>query len=236
MGAPENEHIFGVQIRESANDGSDFSNADSDYLIAFLGEDKLWHVKDSAGTVTDPFDSGGGAPDDAQYVTYASNGSLSAERVVETPATGGIIAKFIRKTSNEIVNNSATLQDDDALLFAIASSEVWEFQIDVWFMSGTTPDFKHAITVPASATLRWTNTGVAASGTTYGDANIVDASGTSLSHQGNGATTVNTSRIRGHVINSTNAGNVQYQWAQNTQNLSDTTVLANSTIKAWKLA
>lgn len=58
MGAPENEHIYGLGLRESANDGSDFSNPDADYRVFFLGEDGLIHVKDSAGAVTSPYSSG----------------------------------------------------------------------------------------------------------------------------------------------------------------------------------
>lgn len=54
MGVLESAHIYGVQIRESANDGSDFSNADTDYRILFVGEDGLFHLKDSAGSVTTP--------------------------------------------------------------------------------------------------------------------------------------------------------------------------------------
>ena len=52
MAAPESEHIYGIQLRESANDGSDFSNGDVDYRVIFLGEDGLLHAKDSSGTVT----------------------------------------------------------------------------------------------------------------------------------------------------------------------------------------
>lgn len=47
-----------VIIRESANDGSDFSNPAADYRVLFLGEDGLLHVKDSSGTVTSPYSSG----------------------------------------------------------------------------------------------------------------------------------------------------------------------------------
>lgn len=42
-----------MTIRESANDGSDFTNPDADYRRLFLGEDGLLHLKDSAGAVTD---------------------------------------------------------------------------------------------------------------------------------------------------------------------------------------
>jgi len=48
-------NLFGMTIRESANDGSDFTNPDADYRRLFLGEDGLLHVKDSAGAVTSPY-------------------------------------------------------------------------------------------------------------------------------------------------------------------------------------
>ena len=64
MGVPEANTtlIYGVHVRESANDGSDFTNAAADYRILFLGEDGLLHVKDSSGTVTSPYSSSGGTP------------------------------------------------------------------------------------------------------------------------------------------------------------------------------
>ena len=45
--------LFGMTIRESATDGSDFTNPDADYRRLFLGEDEQLHLKDSAGAVTD---------------------------------------------------------------------------------------------------------------------------------------------------------------------------------------
>ena len=52
MGMFSLEKLFGVTIRESATDGSDFTNPDADYRRLFLGEDGQLHVKDSAGAVT----------------------------------------------------------------------------------------------------------------------------------------------------------------------------------------
>jgi len=43
---------YGLTIRESANDGSDFTNPIADYRRLFLGEDGQLHARDSAGTVT----------------------------------------------------------------------------------------------------------------------------------------------------------------------------------------
>lgn len=54
MGALESNTtlVYGIHLRESANDGSDFSNAAAGYRVLFLGEDGNLYVKDSSGTVT----------------------------------------------------------------------------------------------------------------------------------------------------------------------------------------
>jgi hypothetical protein len=43
---------YGLTLRESATDGSDFANAPTDYQRVFLGEDGALHLKDAAGDVT----------------------------------------------------------------------------------------------------------------------------------------------------------------------------------------
>ena len=65
MGKFSLTNLFGITIRESANDGSDFTNPDADYRRLFLGEDGQLHVKDSAGTVTDIGASSGAIATDA---------------------------------------------------------------------------------------------------------------------------------------------------------------------------
>jgi hypothetical protein len=52
MGLFSLANLFGITLRESANDGSDFTNPDADYRRVFLGEDGALHAKDSAGAVT----------------------------------------------------------------------------------------------------------------------------------------------------------------------------------------
>lgn len=191
----------------------------------------------SSNTIVGPFTdaAGSGAPSDAQYVVAAANGDLSAEIVVTTPATGGIIPKFVRKTADETVNNSAVFQDDDALLLAVGASEVWWFEANIYFDSGTTPDFKVQWTAPVGATVYVSETGFDAASAAYNDA-TVSAASASRTHTGTGAGTVRHTRQKGIIANGVNAGNLQLQWAQNTQNSSDTKVLANSTIMAFKLA
>lgn len=57
--------LFGMTIRESANDGSDFTNPSADYRRLFLGEDGNLYNKDSAGTVTAMTGSSGSVATDA---------------------------------------------------------------------------------------------------------------------------------------------------------------------------
>lgn len=73
--------LHGMTIRESADDGSDFTNPDADYRRLFLGEDGQLHLKDSAGTVTDV--AAGGNTPAAVWLTDAS------VQAITTSTSGG---------------------------------------------------------------------------------------------------------------------------------------------------
>lgn len=78
------EKVFGMTVRESANDGSDFTNPDADYRRLFLGEDGILRLKDSAGTVTDIGASGSVATDaiwDAAGDLAVGSGANTAARL-----------------------------------------------------------------------------------------------------------------------------------------------------------
>lgn len=137
------------------------------------------------------------------------------------------------KGSAQIVNNSTTLVNANDMLVALAASEVWRFEAQLWYESGTTPDIKFAFTVPSGATLWWHRHGADEAGTVFGSG-VVVGSGTSDPAQGGGAGSIRSIHIRGLVVNSTTAGNLQLQFAQNSTNASDTTLHANSTLTAWR--
>lgn len=100
MGALESNTtlIYGIHIRESANDGSDFSNAAADYRIWFVGEDGLLHLKDSAGVVTTPAQGG------IQATIVDAAGDLivadAADSVVRLAR--GTDGQFLRSTGSSI--------------------------------------------------------------------------------------------------------------------------------------
>jgi hypothetical protein len=92
--AAVDENLFPkIILRESANDGSDFSNPAADYRVAFLGEDGLWHLKDSAGTVTDPYPASSGIPAtifDAAGDIIVASAADTAARLAKGAAGGAL--------------------------------------------------------------------------------------------------------------------------------------------------
>lgn len=156
-----------------------------------------------------------------QVLTAQGDGSDPAYADVDVPV-------IVRKTADEIVNNSSTLQNDDALLFAVGANEVWEFHLFMLITSSLTPKFKLAITKPTGGSILALEQG-AVSGT------APTANTGSSRTQSTDTTATRIVTYWGVYIGGDNAGNVQVQWAQSTANESDTKVLANSFIIVHKL-
>ena len=139
------------------------------------------------------------------------------------------IAKAV-KLADETVNNSNTLQNDDALLFAVSTNDRWGFIIQVVFTGHVDGDIKFAITTPGGTHCNWT--GVGYTGGTLTQFTIINAT-TSQAVDTNGAT--ERSLVIIGEARTTAAGNMQLQWAQSTAHASDTKVLAGSWLVAWKV-
>lgn len=139
----------------------------------------------------------------------------------------------VRKTADETVNNSATLQNDDVLLLAMAANETWYFTVSLAYLGNTTSDFQWAFTVPTGATLRWGCSPVKQniSGLMV-QCDSVTGSGTGDTVQAD--TTHMQLTVHGVVVNGGTAGNLQLQWAQATATVVDTIVRVNSYLEAHK--
>lgn len=145
----------------------------------------------------------------------------------------------IRKTANETINNSATLQNDDELVFAAAANTTYAIKLFVIYDAAQAADFQYTFTLPASATGYKSTTNTITTTTT--------CSGTSGSLVFNDITTTNnnvgaagvgstcTVMIDGTVIIAGTAGNVQFKWAQAVADASNATVQANSWLSYRRL-
>ena len=161
---------------------------------------------------------------------------VSYRTAAQVRASLGIIPleiDLIVKTGDENVNNSATLQNDDELLFALAASEEWEFTCTLFFYSTAAADLKFAFTVPTGATIFMGAVGKGTGGTVLSQA--VYGSGQTLAVSGDDAL-YQTVIIKGYVTNGANAGNCQLQWAQNSAVAVNSTVYTKSNIVAHRTA
>jgi hypothetical protein len=107
----------GILIRESANDGSDFTDPPADYRVMFLGEDGLFHLRDAAGAVT----SLGG---NAAGTTY-------------DPATSKLVGTNVQAAIDEMV----AIMKAKGLIPSIAFS--WHSDADLTSPEGLTLNCTH---------------------------------------------------------------------------------------------
>lgn len=154
------------------------------------------------------------------------------------------VPHVVRRASDATaINADDTLGNDDTLLWAIGANEVWYFQ--AWIIAtaaNSTADIKMGVSVPASATALWGSLATAGAAGVSGYGSIASGSTPGVLQTESGSVTYGTGsgsfgyHIAGTVINSTNAGNVNLQFAQGTSNVSDLVIKANSILLLWRLA
>lgn len=151
-------------------------------------------------------------------------------------------ALFVRKTANESVTSSATLQNDDHLLLQVAANATYLLELFLIYDGDVTVgagDIQIGFTFPAGATIDWTPGGITTGATTQ-------SASVKLSHQstgaGEGVGSVGTgagnrvvARATGILQVAGTAGTLQLQWAQLTSSATATTVLANSFLRLKRI-
>jgi hypothetical protein len=213
-----------------------------------------------SGTTLSASGGGGGAPDNATYVTLGTNGTLTNERVltagtgisltdagagstITIAATGGSGGdSIVRKSADETVNNSAVLQNDDALLFAVDASSTYWFEIYLLLESvSNAADWQLTFTEPSGTSMFWGPD--IHNGTTMWDETVTEASTpgvlrieSDLLLFGSRTGSVHGVRISGIAITSGTSGNITVQWAQSTATASNSVVKANSFVRYRKIS
>lgn len=228
----ENPSVFG-RIDFAASDvtaASEDTYFDILLRVAGVDAETKWRLASTAGTGFRVDLTHAATANRVVTIQDAATQTLVARATTDTltnkTLTGAIWTNSVRKSADESVTNN-TLQNDDALLFAIGANETWQFRFIVFMTSASaTPDGQVAVTFPAAATLAYGTSGVDASGGVF--QNYVTTSGGALNIRILAAELVMIV-IEGSVLNGANAGNVTLQWAQNTTNATATTVVAGST-------
>ena len=134
---------------------------------------------------------------------------------------------YVRKTADESVYNSTTLQDDDELLLPVAANETWIFDCFIRLKTDTgfTRKTKFGLRGPTGAVLLW---GPAPTWSTTFSPNETALDGTQTTSLTGSDTQTLTVYIVGLIRNSSTAGNLKLQWAQDIAETYNHTVYADS--------
>lgn len=137
--------------------------------------------------------------------------------------------RIVVKASDETLNNNNVAQNDDELFFAVNANEVWHISLFLRYTSASgAPAIKTQWTIPVGASIARNMCGLEQNG-------AADADGTVAYAIVTGVGDTRTFRKDYLYIGGVNGGTVQFQWAQNNATVEDTTVKANSHIRAIKL-
>ena len=142
--------------------------------------------------------------------------------------------KTVRKSADQSVTSSTTLVNDTHLKFAVAANETYIFQLWLFvYAADGTPDIKVTCTGPSGSTVLWSSSQVifnAAGSTTLTSVNTSGVSADLFVDANNRAI-----QLYGTIANGATAGDLQFQWAQNTSSANSTTVKAGSSIFGIKV-
>lgn len=140
------------------------------------------------------------------------------------------------KDTDQTVNNSSTLVNDDKFTFPVGANEAWGIECWLLVQSVSDADFKFSFTAPSGATKYFsahptTNLtlgsptgGLAASSGNYSVGTTYDLDAVPVPVL-----------VKAVVINGATAGDVTLQWGQYTADNSDTKVLKGSYLVAARL-
>lgn len=145
------------------------------------------------------------------------------------------VHRLAYKASDQSVTSSVVVVDDNALLFAIAASEVWTCRFTIIVVDGSAAaNFRWTLTWPPGGTGSFSAISVNPADTFARRRHLV-TSGTEIITASSTAT-AEVFEIYGVLVNSTTAGNLLLRWAQGTSNATAVTVKTGSNIVGMKLA
>lgn len=165
-----------------------------------------------------------------EVVTAANMNTIRDSLLFLYAFTGG--GYFLVKTADEGVASSATLQNDDHIVWAMGANTRWQYDGLLWVQCDEAAGIgiKIGWDLPASA-----------QGFHYYDvmsndiiphpAEHLDETSKSLVF-GSSSQTFNLVHVAGLIANGANAGNAQLQWAQTGSDSDDTVVLRSSFVHA----
>ena len=171
------------------------------------------------------------------YADSSGNGNIFTATAGPTFSTDAAFdpgTVVIRKSVDESVTSSTTLQDDDELLIAVRPKLQYVVDGVVFATSASvTPDIKIAFTAPSGSTIDIGYVGM--TGTASAQADILETSGSASASIPVDADKVTVILIHGTIKLDSTAGFLQLRWAQNTSNGTAVTIKEGSYLKVGEI-
>lgn len=155
------------------------------------------------------------------------NGSLGAVYQPDVMTVGNIV------DADQTVTNSATLVTVPQLTIPIGINERILFRYNIFYTSTATGDLKYRVDVPASPTLYRLATDNVAGDVTAGVTSVITAEADSTALLASG--TDGLIRLVGVLSNGTTAGNIIFQFAQNTATGSQSAIIRAGSFVEYRI-
>ena len=171
-----------------------------------------------------------------------TDGELVTKAIMDPHVRDNFLATgphlIARKTSDQAVTSSTVLVDCTSMVLPLLANEVWYYKFFIIYGAGTVGDMKLGWTFPAAGDLQMSGPAASDAGGTlaYYVFSTTTSPTTARSFIGNGTASYVTLPFEGVFVNGANAGNLTFQFAQNTSDATSTTVKAQSTVWGVKLA
>lgn len=133
-----------------------------------------------------------------------------------------------RTADSAAVNNSTVLVNDPVLFWALQANAVYDIRMAILYTSNATANLKWAFTFPAGCRLDFGFSGLLLGGVNAVDTRAAINLGSGVTIQTAGGTAPEALHINGTIRVGATPGNLQFQFAQNTANASNTVINAGS--------
>jgi hypothetical protein len=146
------------------------------------------------------------------------------------------VPQSVIKPADTSRTSTTTLANDPALVLPVLASATYLFDSYLDYEGGTlgSSDLKLQWNVPSGAALRYWLGGLNTSGTNISSNTFTDGAAPALGS--GGAAVLKGVLMKGTLVMSSTAGNLQLQWAQNTSSGTATIVHAQSYVTLWRIS
>lgn len=157
---------------------------------------------------------------------------LAGEILTAANLNNNLDRAVVIKAADQTVNNSAALQNDTHLVLPVVANAKYWMYLGAVQNSNATANFKIDFTAPAATTWHFGffDFGSSAANEQFG---ITNSLGAVAGITGAAANSV--CQVTGWFVTGANAGNLQFRWAQDTANVSNTIVRAGSILLLLRL-